>query len=581
MDCMVAVKVLTPDATSRGMMRFQQEAKSTARLDHPNIIKILDFGETDGKAFLVLEFVDGCTLEERIKQGDLTEREIIGCFREMCHGLRYAHGKGVIHRDIKPANILLAKDARNKLLVRIADFGLAKLLSDDQFLTETGTMLGSPQYMSPEAALGETLDERSDIYSLGTVMFEVLTGSAPFKAESAMQMMWLRSEKDAPKISEVSDKEFTPEVETIIELCLQKEPADRFANMDKLCERIDRLEALYVVPTLFTDEGDNDSEPQDEGAKKMLGLGAYSSVRPIVMSAVVLLGLAAVIVIGVQMQSSKDPIIENPRKPKKEIFSTEDLKSKIDKEEENGIQWTIVKGAADDKELPQMFRGRKDRYLKLMSQDLSGPGAAVLKELPLVELNLKQALVNDKTFEILSHCNTLQTLYLTRTVGVTKGGIKRLAMLPNLKSLSLERQPVTDDWLPVLTEFKALEDLNLRRCEELEGNNIDVLSSLPNLTGLTLSYSSFKPTNLPKILRLKNLKSLNLDHLALSDQDIAPLVQLKLVVLYLDANNLTPKVLSTLSKIKSLQELHLTKNAFDDVDRAKIRRMFPGCVVVL
>src|SRR5215469_16151439 len=183
LDRYVAIKVL-PAYHARDpifVKRFTQEARSVAKLAHPNIVQIHDFGEQDNITYIVMEYVDGGTLKDRLKR-PLPVAEAVDFIIQAAEGLECAHRNGIVHRDVKPANMLLRKDG----YLLLSDFGIAKILEGTTNLTRVGTGIGTPQYMSPEQGMGQGVDRRSDIYSLGIVFFHCLTGRVPFTADSPL-----------------------------------------------------------------------------------------------------------------------------------------------------------------------------------------------------------------------------------------------------------------------------------------------------------------------------------------------------------------------------------------------------------
>ena len=203
--------------------RLLQEARSAARLNHPGIITVFDCGEWRGKPYLAMELVQGISLKAVLeKRGTLAVRDVIRIAKQMFSALAHAHRHDVVHRDIKPANLMLTKDGR----LKITDFGIAQLPASD--LTRTGTILGSPRYMSPEQLAGTKLDGRADIYSAGVVLYQALTGKVPFDGETTMNIVFniLHSEPIDPRSL---NSEVPPWLADLILRCLAKKQEDRFA----------------------------------------------------------------------------------------------------------------------------------------------------------------------------------------------------------------------------------------------------------------------------------------------------------------------------------------------------------------
>ncbi len=206
-------------ATPEELERFVQEAKAAAALNHPNICTIYGIDEFEGKHFIVMEFVDGQTLAE--KKGSLTQKQALEIGIQIAEGLAAAHERGIVHRDIKPENIMIGKDGR----VQIMDFGLAKLRGASR-LTKEGSTVGTAGYMSPEQVQGHEVDHRSDIFSLGVLLFEMLTGQPPFKGVHETAIAYEIVNVDSPPMSSLKP-ELSPELDAIVLDCLEKEPQER------------------------------------------------------------------------------------------------------------------------------------------------------------------------------------------------------------------------------------------------------------------------------------------------------------------------------------------------------------------
>ncbi|HEX4812048.1 MAG TPA: protein kinase, partial [Nonomuraea sp.] len=239
-DRKVALKVLRPELSAiLGASRFLAEIKTTAHLQHPHILSLFDSGEADGHVFYVMPLVEGESLRDRLvreKQLPVDEAVRIAC--EVLDALDYAHRHGVIHRDIKPENILL-HDGR----ALVADFGIALAASRSEGgarMTETGMSLGTPHYMSPEQAMGEReITARSDLYALGCVLYEMLTGEPPFTGPTA-QAIFARVMTEEPRSLVLQRRTIPPQVEAAVLTALAKLPADRFATAAKFAEALSR-----------------------------------------------------------------------------------------------------------------------------------------------------------------------------------------------------------------------------------------------------------------------------------------------------------------------------------------------------
>ena len=237
----VALKFIAV-AGERMKRRFMQEARMQARLDHPGICQVFETGEVDGKAYIAMEFIDGQSLQ-RAKEG-LSLDEKVRLVREVALALHAAHQAGIIHRDIKPANIMIARNRDGSLRPVLTDFGLARDINDRGGMTESGAVLGTPWYMSPEQTRGEvrTLDHRTDIYSLGATLYELVAGRPPFHSETTVDAMVDAMLKEPPLLSQVARHLHIPKgLDVIVGKCLNKEPAQRYATAAELAADLDRL----------------------------------------------------------------------------------------------------------------------------------------------------------------------------------------------------------------------------------------------------------------------------------------------------------------------------------------------------
>ena len=234
----VAIKVLHQPygMDEEFVVRFKQEALAAARLSHPNIVHVYDAGTAHGRHYIAMAFVEGGTLTELIRQGPLESEQAISIAAQLADALEYAHSQGVIHRDIKPGNVLLTRDGRPLL----SDFGIAKVWADSQSLTRTGTSFGTPEYMAPEQIEGRTHDGRTDIYSLGVVLYEMLAGTPPFKGgDSPMQTMYAHVHRPPPPLRDINPQ--IPDwLSAVVAKALAKGPDDRYQRASDMAGALRR-----------------------------------------------------------------------------------------------------------------------------------------------------------------------------------------------------------------------------------------------------------------------------------------------------------------------------------------------------
>lgn len=263
LDKEFALKTISKQClTETSIRRFQQEALTSFAIDHPNVIMVNDFGLLDDDTpFLVMELLDGETLGDRLKVcSRLSVDDAIGLFIQVCFGMSYAHTKGIVHRDIKPNNIMLIHGAPigTEGGVKVVDFGIAKYSAREggevQALTRTGEVFGSPLYMSPEQCQGGAVDHRSDIYSLGCVMFEALTGTLPFIGENALLTMLKHQQDPAPTLREASGITYPKTLEAIVAKMLAKKPSERYQSLGDVAMELNAIKNGGVVKAAVRQE---------------------------------------------------------------------------------------------------------------------------------------------------------------------------------------------------------------------------------------------------------------------------------------------------------------------------------------
>ncbi len=253
-----ALKVMNPgmNADPDAIARFNREAANASRLNHPNVCGIYDFGETpDGTIYLAMEFIEGASLTDIVERaGALPASRAASLVHQTADALQVAHDAGIVHRDLKPDNIMVARNRDGSDLVKVVDFGIAKASSSDaQKVTKTGLVVGTPEYMSPEQLAGDKLDGRSDIYALGLVAFNCLTGALPFSATSAQEAMNMRLTDIPRALAEVRPDVAWPEaVQATLDLALARDAKDRYQSAAQFGQEF--AAALAAMPAHPTDE---------------------------------------------------------------------------------------------------------------------------------------------------------------------------------------------------------------------------------------------------------------------------------------------------------------------------------------
>lgn len=234
----VAVKTLRK-LDSEQLIAFQTEARATSRLTHPTILRLLDFGPTDsGSPYLVMEYFDGISLHDWMETNGLPDiTTTISIFEKIASGLKKAHAEGIFHRDLKPTNILISK--KQPLEIKLIDFGIATIGHEESSTTVQGkTIVGTPAYMPPDTVRGGLYDVRSEIYNVGCVLYECLTGAPPFQSESALEVMRMHAESPPPPLIGQGTRPIPQALELLVRKCLEKNPAARFTSMDELTEAL-------------------------------------------------------------------------------------------------------------------------------------------------------------------------------------------------------------------------------------------------------------------------------------------------------------------------------------------------------
>lgn len=648
-DKYVAVKVLnTVDAEK--LLAFHHEAKATSRLNHPNIILILDFGATtNGAPFMVIEYCQGSTLDqfytysqdekarvardkkaqlEREKHaaayawsdkklessgsamldskgslldikpaGSLTPSEAVEVFSGICRALTYAHSQGVYHRDIKPSNILLQRDEGNKLRVRLIDFGIASMkeATHEHTIFQGKTIAGTPSYMSPDVAFGRSYDARSEIYSLGCVMFEALSGRRPFEGETSLETLQMHAHAKAPVLSEICPGEEFRALSKIVQQCMEKKKELRFQCAEELRHAIegvikhdtntwkerDTLSArkphqqrasattLYAVSIglvtllagslfMFIAEPDFIASRLERRPDK----AKTGSTRS---SAVVLRGLPTKKAHSGKREDSRAAASSPPTVPllfDKTGDPFPDLESgPVYLQEQPGQDFKnyIVQGHVTGDGLKILVGKRYIKRLDLRFDDLPGDACKYLEELPLERINLLGSELDEQSFVHIGRIKTLVQLGFESCTGVTDDALSHLDSLPNLLFLRVGDTAITDRSVDTFLKLGTLKELRMSGCMGITSSGLLRLSEMKNLETLTFRKCNVDERLLKNLHKFKTLNYLGLSEL--DDDSVKYLTNLKISTLSIgNGHRLTDRGLIELAKLKNLSAMLLVPN---------------------
>lgn len=559
----VAIKMLHAHMLSDAfVMRFQREGKAASQLSHPNLLKVYELGVTDtNQPYMVMEFVPGYSLADEIRRSPIALKRAIPIFVQICDALAHAHQRGVLHRDLKPSNILLTQMDDGREVVKIVDFGIAKVLDDDGKITRTGQVLGSPAYMSPEQCSGGHVDNRSDIYSLGCLMFETLTGKPPFVSESSLKIiMHHRSTAPPTLASFMTQFEVPKALDDIFKKVFAKQPDQRYQTVDEL--KVDLLALEETMP-------DQLPKKKAQAKKRSKRHRGIKIDREMIMVASVVLGsvvLASGAAFFLMMEPKKsDPVTPTERSSSLERPDSDDdakkrdkirMLAKLDMRKVTDQDLIWCESVADS--LPE---------LPLSGSQVSDTGMASFlrknKFSILTKINLDNTAVGKDTCAALLHVPTLQILKLKNTNVKDADGML-IARLKNLEELSLESTGIQDITVRDLSQCPRLSELNLA-WTRVTSNACSAIASMQGLKELSLRGTRINNSGLQQLAELRTLTSLDVGSTDIDDKGLDSIGRLeRLEKLNLSYTKVNGKALSILKGLPSLLQLDLKGTSLTD-----------------
>ncbi|MBP7862495.1 protein kinase [bacterium] len=572
----VAIKMIHSHLVNvTALKRFLQEAKTISTMHHPNIISVHDFGVSeDNQPYMVMDYVEGTTLSDYIKKEGALEPEFaVNLAMQICDGLSHAHSHSVLHRDLKPNNVMLVPLAAGEYHLRVLDFGLAKLFAEDEqadHLTKTGETVGTPAYMAPEQVMGKKLSPRSDIYSLGCLLYHCLTGFVPFGGATKMETMLKQLNDQPPPFSEY-DIDVSERLEELVMQILSKDPAGRPESMSQVKERLKALMSYHSSGNVSVlSRKEKKKEPPKIEPKKI----ALIAVPLVVVSAASLFTYfysqqkpATVVDASTQVKASEPAKTETKPETKEVKVPEQDppaqaavqtpapAQAQSQAPVEQGPEY---KKNFDDRVFLGKFEGQDDVHeLSSDGNDIQNQSlyyVAKLKDLKKLDLN-KSKSINDSGLAYLKNMQ-LMFLFLGST-GVTDNGLATIGTLTSLRNLDLSNTKVTANGLGQLAPCRNLQSLDLHQTK-LGNSNLDGLKSLNNLDMLILGDSGINDSALNALTNMKMLRTLFLNGTSITSAGLANLSNLEnLHKLDLSGTKVDKQGLKHLAKLPNLKELIL------------------------
>lgn len=547
--------------------RFQNEAKAASKLDHPNLIKVHEFDLLpDGRPFILMDLVKGETLADVTKSiGSMSVQRAVDLMIQVAFAVQYAHDQGIIHRDLKPTNIMVIppENEGEKESVKLVDFGIAKLTGIDEFnqqtLTKTGEIFGSPLYMSPEQCTGVNVDQRTDIYALGCVFYELLTGAPPFLGENALSTMMKHQTETVLSLKEASmGTSFPPVLEQIVAKLLEKDPNRRYQNANALVvdllplTRTDNdpntLKLLKPKEIIPSRQGQTTQFLPKEGTPKVVKENKSKLIA--ILAAVAFVFFAAGFATCYFMFGLNQDRKEADKQPASVSQNIPAAPSGFYSEIQGNDR--VFRFPPELESLgyfcfdqPRLFKAimklevPKDRFIGFTPSDFLLKNPSFWDGFKHDDFSLiffqKYMLANSKTYE-------------------------KLAKFTGLKALNLNKTDFGPADLKYLNPLQSLICLNVGYCNRLRASDVATLSILPKLNYLDISEMKDGNVLVKKVAALPNLRQLMATNCNLTDDDLIALSESKsLRILGLAFNDkITDKGIEHLRKMKQLSWLLLT-----------------------
>ncbi len=505
----VAVKVLRK-LEREALLSFQNEAKTTSKLTHPNIIRILDFGCTvGGTPYMVMDYVKGSTLEDYLKVNETLDlQRCLTIFTDIADALAYAHDADILHRDIKPSNIMVSHENEG-LHASLIDFGVAKMQAHFEDTTRiNGTALvGTPAYMSPDQASGREFDQRSDIYSLGCVLFECLTGKPPYLADSPLEIISLHAHGDIPSLFDMYPKTSTVAyLDQMIRKCLDKDPNRRYGDVSEFRMALEDIPALkkwrseakpaHVMP-------EQTQRPRRPGPLALIVLGCSCIL------------VSSVASLAWYMLSATDPLDET------KIEAANNHQNGIVSLENGHLDVT----SGNDRDLREVrYYPSAIESVHFMDCKITAQGIKYIQKKKVRALSVDMGSeISPSLLKGISKLKDLGRLHLASAKPIDPEALALLANIPELEDLFLKGLIINKETFRAIGKMSRLQNLKLQDCDGIDREGLQQLKGLPSLSTIELSMGHISTSIIDGICDLPQLKSLDLSGTDVSDKDLVKL----------------------------------------------------------
>jgi len=541
----VAIKLLHSNVNSNAIIRFQQEAKTLSKLSHPNIVRAMDFHYTkDGDLFMIMEHVDGITVQDALEtNGRYPVQEALRLSILCADAMQHSHSKGVVHRDLKPSNVMIDSSGRAKIL----DFGVAKLIETSELfgtLTLPGSAIGSPFYMSPEQLRGETVSEQTDVYALGLMLYIMIAGESPFRAESIIDGLNERLTGQPPSLrAYIENENHAESIDKIIQTALEPIASNRFASMADLRAA---LEAAYSAVT---------ADPLVTGKHDLNQLAALRPTLPVVLFG----GAGILALVGIAL-------FLIPYIPAQEVKEYKTGESIGDDNYLKGFGEVAPASRLERRPLPPEGFS--------MTYEEQGTAHFWHAQEPITEEKLSILRSRNRPFDLSFIDSTTLTKehlrYLTGTpikaLDLSRSPNARDVLdevqnFPNLHWLRLNATAITDEDIKRLGSLPNLIKLELHGCEKFSDAGLETVSErYPNLQLLDIGKTAVTKDGIKYLSPFKHLKRLRLGLIPITDNE-TPLLLKNTRLMYLlmvNSPNITDKSLMLATRLKHLRLLDVS-----------------------